>query len=198
MEQGDPVPGQVALVEAADGRGGAVTGIVARAQPLTLDVREGSIGDGVDVRITICGGGSRWLIRGTVAVVSPGRLAVDPVIARQRGERRSSPRRQVRLGLSVHESQAGSDAGPVAAHSVDVCPGGLRIETPHRLELGAHPMVIVSLPGGSTVMSRVEVLDRAPAPAGWSYRLAFRGLRVVDAGRLAAFAESEDGGRPGL
>jgi len=107
-------------------------------------------------------------------------------------ERRSCPRRLVRLGVTVY----GSDT-PDPAHCLDIGAGGVRLETPHRLEVGCVPTLVVSIPGGDAMMLSAEVLDTREDGGGWVCRLAFRDLRPRDRQRLGAFVDGMVAIRPG-
>jgi hypothetical protein len=97
-------------------------------------------------------------------------------------ERRAGPRRAVRLGVTVY----GSD-NPDPAHCLDVGAGGVRLETPHRLEVGVVPTLVLPIPGGDALMLSAEVLEATEDGRGWVCRLAFRDLRERDRQRLCSF-----------
>jgi len=99
-----------------------------------------------------------------------------------RVERRLSPRRPARLGVTVYGSGA-----PDPGHCLDVGGGGVCLETPHRLEIGVAATLVLPIPGGDAVMVVAEVLDAHENGGGWVSRLAFRDLRRRDRERLDAF-----------
>lgn len=197
------VIGQVAFVECtvpcgagrvsthADTR--TVSGIVVRTEPLTLDLACDEVEDAGAVRVTVCGGGERWEVEGRASVLAEGRVAIEPLVAPHGRDRRRWPRRNVRLGLTLHVwNRAAGELHPHPARSVDISCGGLCVVTPAPMARGSEPMVIVPLPGGTQVMARAEVLDGAEDGNGWRYRLAFRDLRPIDVDRLAAFVASSE------
>lgn len=205
MVQFRPVVGQVALIECdeptpAGARGTThavartVSGVVTKADPLTIDVPRGSVENGAALRLTLWGAGDRWELEGTAAVRGS-RLTVASLAACRRRDRRRWPRRPVRMGVTVHVwDRSGAELRPHPARSVDVSCGGLCVVSPAPMAPGSEPTVIVPLPGGTQVMGKAEVLERSEEGSGWRYRLAFRDLRPVDVDRLAAFVASTDGG----
>jgi hypothetical protein len=107
-------------------------------------------------------------------------------------ERRSFPRRLVRLGVTVY----GGDT-PDPAHCLDIGAGGVRLETPHRLEVGGVPTLVLSIPGSDAMMLSAEVLETWEDGGGWVCRLAFRDVRPRDRQRLGAFVDGAIAIRPG-
>ena len=75
--------------------------------------------------------------------------------------------------------------------------GGVRLETPHRLEVGGVPTLVLSIPGGDAMMLSAEVLEAREDGGGWVCRLAFRDLRPRDRQRLGAFVDGTVAIRPG-
>jgi hypothetical protein len=68
---------------------------------------------------------------------------------------------------------------------VDIGVGGLCVETLRPLEGEGDPMVILSLPDGTSIVSLTSTVGAEDLGDGWRYRLAFRHLEAHDAGRIA-------------
>jgi len=78
------------------------------------------------------------------------------------------------------------------AHTVNVGVGGVCLETPHRLVVGAPTTLIVLLPGGEPLMVDAEVCDTREDGGGWVAHVAFRDLRPRDLDRLASAMRAAD------
>jgi hypothetical protein len=100
-------------------------------------------------------------------------------------ERRASPRRPVRMSVTVYVGDESE-----SAHSLDLSVGGVRLETPHRLTAGTRPTLVLPLADDGPVMAVAEVLETTENGEGWVCRLAFRSLRPLDVHRLTAFVAS--------
>jgi len=110
----------------------------------------------------------------------PGQLVTDPVAGGQ-VDRRRWARRPLRLGTTVYTGDR-----PDPAHTLDVGVGGVCVESPHRLVVGAPTTLILLLPGGEPLMVGGEVRDTHEDGGGWVSHVAFRDLRPRDRERLGA------------
>ena len=116
----------------------------------------------------------------------PGQAVTDAVAGGQ-VERRRSIRRALRLGTTVYTGDR-----PDPAHTVNVGVGGVCLESPHRLVVGAPTTLIVLLPGGEPLMVEAEVRDTREDGGGWVAHVAFRDLRPRDLDRLDSALRAAD------
>lgn len=103
----------------------------------------------------------------------------------ERIQRRRWPRRHIDLPVTVCPVADGVRLEGVPGRTVDVSIGGCCVETLRPVEGEGDPMLILSLPDGTTVVSGASSITSEDLGDGWRYRLAFRDLDAHDAGRLA-------------
>lgn len=107
-----------------------------------------------------------------------------------RVQRRKWPRRRMDMPVTLCPVSDGSRVEGVPGRTIDVSIGGLCVETLRPVAGEGDPMVILSLPDGTTVVSSAATVAVEDLGDGWRYRLAFRDLDTHDAGRLAALTTS--------
>jgi len=73
----------------------------------------------------------------------------------------------------------------VSGRTVDVGVGGLCVETLREVPGEGDPMVILSLPDGTSVVALTSTVAVEDLGDGWRYRLAFLDIDAHDAGRIA-------------
>jgi hypothetical protein len=118
------------------------------------------------------------------AVVSGADLIVGEAVSVERIQRRKWPRRTLDLAVTLCPVSEGLRMEGVPGRTVDVGLGGCCVETLRRLEGEGDPMVILSLPDGTSIVTGTATVSVEDLGDGWRYRLAFRDLDDHDAGRL--------------
>lgn len=111
------------------------------------------------------------------------RVGPDPDV--ERIQRRKWPRRRLDLAVTVCPVVGDRHLEGVPGRTVDVGVGGLCVETLREVPGAGDPMVIVSLPDGTSVVSLTSTVAVEDLGDGWRYRLAFHHLDAHDAGRIA-------------
>jgi hypothetical protein len=109
----------------------------------------------------------------------------------ERIQRRRWPRRRVDLAVTVFPVTEGVKHEGVPGRSVDLSVGGLCVETLRPVEGDDDPILIISLPDGTSVVSGASMVCVEDLGDGWRYRLAFRELESHDAGRLAELTSDD-------
>lgn len=103
----------------------------------------------------------------------------------ERIQRRRWPRRRMDLPVTLCPEVDGARVEGIPGRSVDVGVGGICVETLRRVEGEGDPMIIVSLPDGTSIVTGTSTVEVEDLGDGWRYRLAFRDLDGNDAGKLA-------------
>ncbi len=182
-----PSPGQVALIEPAEGDGGVMTGLVLEATGSELcRIDLGASGplpsDAERVVISVFAPDALYRLHGVARPTGvAGVVTVESVHEAERVQRRTAPRLAVRLGAAL----AGDGAEPVAARTLDLGAGGLRVETLRPVPADEVD-VTVTLPGGRVVRGRGRVLGVDVDGDSHEYRLAFTDLSPADAAAIEA------------
>lgn len=114
---------------------------------------------------------------GLVIVTSPGTSV-------ERIQRRQWARRRLDLAATVCPVADGRRLEGVPGRTVDLGVGGVCVETLRQVEGEGDPMLIISLPDGTSIVSLTTTVGVEDLGDGWRYRLAFRDLDSHDAGRL--------------
>ncbi len=112
-------------------------------------------------------------------------LSVGPDATLERIQRRKWPRRRMDLAVTVCPVADGRRVEGVPGRTVDVGVGGVCVETLRPVDGEGDPMVILSLPDGTTIVSLTSTVGVEDLGDGWRYRLAFQDLDAHDAGRIA-------------
>ncbi len=177
--------GLSALVE-ADGREttGGVSAVEGSEVTLTLDDDSLAPGDLPVVVVSVFAPDALYRLEGR-ATVTGRELVTRADSAVERIQRRKWPRRPLDLPVTLCPVADGLRIEGVPGRTVDVGIGGCCVETLRPLEGEGDPMVILSLPDGTTIVSGTSTVDSEDLGDGWRYRLAFRDLDAHDAGRLA-------------
>ena len=118
--------------------------------------------------------------------VAAGREArTGPGMSFQRIQRRKWPRRPMDLQVTLCPVADGRRVEGIPGRTVDVSIGGVCVETLRPVHAEHEPMVILSLPDGTSIVAGATTVEVEDLGDGWRYRLAFRDLDAHDAGRLA-------------
>lgn len=119
------------------------------------------------------------------AVVSGSEVVTTEDVSVERIQRRKWPRRRIDLAVTLCPTANGTHTEGVPGRTVDVSIGGLCVETLRPVEGDCGPMVILSLPDGTTIVSGASTVVAEDLGDGWRYRLAFDHLDAHAASRLA-------------
>jgi hypothetical protein len=162
---------------------GSITSIAGATVTVACDPADWSKARLEDVVICVFTPGALYRITGP-AVVSGSDLVAGPA-AVEKIQRRQWPRRHLDLAVTVCPVADGRRVEGIPGRSVDLGIGGVCVETLRPVEGEGDPMVIVSLPDGTTIVSGTTTVAVEDLGDGWRYRLAFQDLDAHDAGRLA-------------
>jgi c-di-GMP-binding flagellar brake protein YcgR len=192
-----PVAGQVVMVEPLDEQleERCLTGVVIAGEDARVTIDLGAsarrLRDGADVIVSVFSADAMYKLHASMKPSGKGVVLLDPIYEVERVQRRRSPRRALRLGVTlVSTAESDPDVLRVAGRSLDVGAGGLRVETIRPLPKGAEPIAIVSIPHGAPLMLPTRVVTADEGEDGCEYRLAFTHLRPSDADRLAVLMDS--------
>jgi hypothetical protein len=184
--------GQIVMVEPVDEDVGerCFTGVVMQPtdERVTIDIGPGAVKlmDGAPVVVSVFSPDALYRLRGEIRTKSSSVVLLDPLIDIERVQRRRSPRKALRVSVTlVSSDESDPDVSRVAGRSLDIGAGGLRVETIRPLPPAAEPIAIVSVPHGAPLMLPTRVITSRVDDDGCEYRLAFTQLRQSDAERLA-------------
>ncbi len=119
------------------------------------------------------------------ATVVGATVTMGPDGSVERIQRRRWPRLRLDLAVTLCPVVDGRHLEGVPGRTVDVGVGGLCVETLREVPGQGDPMVILSLPDGTSVVSLTSTVAAEDLGDGWRYRLAFQDLDGHDAGRIA-------------
>lgn len=177
--------GLTALVEAGSWE---VTATVVEAASSTISVLSDEdivIGE-VEKDATVSAFAAEALYRITGALSVAGRLlVVGPDAQVERIQRRKWPRRRMDMPVTLCPVAEGLRLEGIPGRTVDVGVGGLSVETLRPVDGEDDPMVILSLPDGTSIVLNAAMVAVEDLGDGWRYRLAFRDVDAHDAGKLA-------------
>ncbi|HET9076498.1 MAG TPA: PilZ domain-containing protein [Acidimicrobiales bacterium] len=177
--------GRSALVEAGPLEvTGCVTGVEASGVTVELDEANPATGEIGAVVVSVFAPDALYRVAGP-ATVSGRELVVGEAVSIERIQRRRWPRRALTLPVTLCPVSEGLRMEGVPGRTVDVGIGGCSVETLRPLDGEGDPMVILSLPDGTTIVSATSTVAVEDLGDGWRYRLAFRDLEAHEAGRLA-------------
>ncbi len=171
-----PMAGQVALVEYAEGDRSCLTGLVLTGSNDCITIDLGAAGplrgDKEDVIVSIFAADALYRLEATAtSQETSGLIVLDSIRSTERVQRRSTPRVPIRIGMVI-STQDGPGMITIAARSLDIGPGGMRIETLRELPAGK-PVVALTLPDGTELIAQAEVLGVDGDDNGYEYRLSF-------------------------
>ena len=113
-------------------------------------------------------------------------VIAGPAVQLDRIQRRRWPRRRLDLPVTLCPVVDGRRVEGVSGRTVDVGVGGLCVETLREVPGEGDPMIILSLPDGTSVVALTSTVAAENLGDGWRYRLAFSDLDGHDAGRIAS------------
>ncbi len=194
-----PVPGQVALIEYADdppGETNCLTGLVlgdinghvtvdlGASGPLAADVGE--------IVVSFFSPEALYRVRATARTSDPPAvIELDQVIDVERVQRRVFPRIPLRVPvvLSAFDELSTSGFPSVTGWTIDIGPGGLRVETQLPFPSGGDPTVAVHVDGQRHIVARTRIVLADVEEAHSEYRLAFTELSDEDEATINELVE---------
>lgn len=188
MTYTDGLTGLVGLTALVEVGPAETTGRVAAVDGprVTVELDEASLAEGElrAVAVSVFAPDALYRLAGPGRVTGQ-QLATGAGTSVERIQRRKWPRRRLDLAVTVCPVADGLRIEGVPGRTVDVGIGGCCVETLRPVEGEGDPMVIISLPDGTTIVSGTATVAIEELGDGWRYRLAFRELDAHDAGRLA-------------
>ncbi|MBI3256604.1 MAG: PilZ domain-containing protein [Actinobacteria bacterium] len=171
-----PLAGQVALVEYVEGSRSCLTGLVLPGAEHHVTIDLGAAGPlrgpSEDVVVSVFAADALYRLEATaMATDLDGVIVLDPIRSTERVQRRTTPRVPIRVGMVI-STHDGPGMVTIAARSLDIGPGGMRVETLRALPEG-QPVVALTLPDGSELLAQAQILDADGDEEGYEYRLAF-------------------------
>ncbi len=192
MMHTDGLTGLVGLTALVEVGGNEMTGVVSAVDDsqvtVTLDDGGPEPGELPAVVVSVFASDALYRLEGR-ATVAGRELVTAGDSSIERIQRRRWPRRRLDLPVTLCPVADGLRIEGVPGRTVDVGIGGCCVETLRPVEGEGDPMVILSLPDGTTVVSGTSTVASEDLGDGWRYRLAFRDLEAHDAGRIAALMD---------
>lgn len=192
MMHTDGLTGLVGLTALVEVGGNEMTGVVSAVDDsqvtVTLDDGGPEPGELPAVVVSVFASDALYRLEGRATVASR-ELVTAGDSSIERIQRRRWPRRRLDLPVTLCPVADGLRIEGVPGRTVDVGIGGCCVETLRPVEGEGDPMVILSLPDGTTVVSGTSTVASEDLGDGWRYRLAFRDLEAHDAGRIAALMD---------
>ncbi len=184
------MPGQVALIEYADdppGETNCLTGLVLGDTNghVTVDLgASGPLAAGVgEIVVSFFSPDALYRVRATARPSDPPAvIELDEVIDVERVQRRMSPRIPLRVPvvLSSFDELSTSGFPSVTGWTIDIGPGGLRVETQLPFPSGADPTVDIHVDAARQIVARTRVVLADLEDVHCEYRLAFTELSDED------------------
>lgn len=192
MMHTDGLTGLVGLTALVEVGGSEMTGQVSAVEgtrvTVTLDDGGLSPGEQPAVVVSVFAQDALYRLEGR-AQLTGRELVTSDDNAIERIQRRRWPRRRMDLPVTLCPVADGLRIEGVPGRTVNVGVGGCCVETLRPLEGEGDPMVILSLPDGTTIVSGTSTVASEDLGDGWRYRLAFRDLEAHEAGRIAALTD---------
>ncbi len=164
--------GQTALVETGGTEAtGSVTSVDGSVV-ITCDQASWPSGDLGDVLVSVFAPDALYRFTGG-AKVDGVEVTMGPDATVERIQRRKWPRRRLDLAVTLCPVGDGRRLEGVPGRPVDVGVGGMCVETLRPVDGEGDPMVILSLPDGTTIVSLTSTVGVEELGDGWRYRLAF-------------------------
>jgi hypothetical protein len=177
--------GQTALVEAGSVEAtGTVTAVEGGFVTVTCDHECWPAGEARHVLLSVFAPDALYRLSGK-ATADGQEVVGEENMAFERIQRRRWPRRRMDLAVTLCPISEGARIGGIPGRTVDVSIGGVCVETLRPVEGNGDPMVILSLPDGTSLVVSTSTVAVEDLGDGWRYRLAFRDLDANDTARLA-------------
>lgn len=179
-----PLLGLTALVETGAAEAtGSVTSVDDAVVVVTCDEESWTGTEIGPVHISVFGSDALYRLSGEAAVKGLD-VHLGPEMTMERIQRRKWPRRRLDLAVTVCPVADGRRVEGIPGRTVDIGIGGLCVETLRPVEGEGDPMVILSLPDGTAIVSLTSTVGVEDLGDGWRYRLAFRHLESKEVGRI--------------
>lgn len=177
--------GHTALVETGGSETtGSVVAVEAGTVRVTCDAADWGGAEVVEAEMSVFAPEALYRVKGGAAVDGSD-LVFAADSSMERIQRRKWPRRRLDLPVTVCPVADGRRVEGVPGRTVDVGVGGVCVETLRPVEGEGDPMVILSLPDGTSIVTLTATVGVEDLGDGWRYRLAFQSLEPHDAGRIA-------------
>ena len=163
---------------------GSVTSVDEDAVVVTCDEDGWSGADSGRINVSVFAPDALYKLSGEV-MVKDRELTLGPELNVERIQRRRWPRRRLDMPVTVCPVADGRRVEGVPGRTIDIGVGGVCVETLRPVSGEGDPMIILSLPDGTTIVSLTSTVGVEDLGDGWRYRLAFRNLEAHDAGRLS-------------
>lgn len=176
-----PVPGQVVLVEHAEGGTGDSTGLVGAGDGdgFEIDLGLGSAlsAEREGVIVSVCARDGLYRLKATSSRgAGDGIIVLSEIEEIDRIQRRTSTRLPIRLGVTLAcLDEPTSRIGGVTGFTIDLGVGGVQVQTMRPLPDG-DPTVMLVLPDGTIVTALALVLQTTAVAGGFRSRLSFHDL----------------------
>ncbi|HWE54242.1 MAG TPA: PilZ domain-containing protein [Acidimicrobiales bacterium] len=173
-----------ALVEIGDAEAtGQVTGVEGTSLTIACD-QESWAGHGLSsVSVSVFAPDALYRLSGPAQAAGLV-VTTSPGSSIERVQRRQWTRRRLDLAATVCPVADGRRLEGVPGRTVDLGVGGVCVETLREVEGEGDPMLIISLPDGTSIVSLTTTVGVEDLGDGWRYRLAFRDLDSKDANRI--------------
>lgn len=192
-----PAPGQVALIEPEDTPSDCLTGIViSNGDAVVIDLGGAPrvLAPKAEVTASFFAPDALYRMRAT-AIPHDGQQAVVDLDVHdiERVQRRGVPRAKVNLHavMSCFDAEGQGFTSSVG-ETLDIGPGGCRVQTKDRFPAGCDPTLTLHMPNGETVSLLAAVLEVKDDNGAWEYRLVFVEGDDADVDRLAELASTHD------
>jgi hypothetical protein len=187
-ERWRPAPGQLALIEPADGTA-CLTGVVLPdPDRVLLDLGASPRPPAPKLEVVASFFSSDALVRvtGVLVEVEGARGLVDLEAHHvEVVQRRAVPRRRVRWPVTLAALDDPGDFSTVTGETIDVGLGGCRVVTSSPFPPGVDPTVTIDVPGLAVpIVARARVVSACVAPGRSEYRLVFADIDDDDRERL--------------
>jgi hypothetical protein len=176
--------GQTALIESGPVEAtGKVTSADGGSLTIQCDQAVPAEAAGGEALVSVFAAEALYRIKGPVTVAGS-ELRTSTAAGVERVQRRKWPRRRLDLAAVLCPVADGRRVEGVPGRTVDIGLGGVCVETLRPVEGEGDPMVILSLPDGTSLVAGTTTVAAEDLGDGWRYRLAFSELDAHDAARL--------------
>jgi hypothetical protein len=169
---------------------GTVISVDDGAVTVTCDQECWSSGEVRVVTVSVFAAEALYHLSGPASV--EGRVVTGrPGMEIQRIQRRHWSRRRLDLPVILCPVVEGTRVEGVPGRTVDVGVGGVCVETLRQIEGEGDPLIILSMPDGTTIVAGGSTVEIEDLGDGWRYRLAFSNIDSRDVDRLAELTAAD-------
>ncbi len=176
-----PVPGQIVLVEHAEGGTGDSSGLVGAGDgdrfEIDLGIGSSLAAEREGVIVSVSADDGLYRLKATSSRgPADGIIVLSDIEEIDRIQRRQSTRLPIRLGVTLAcLDEPTSRIGGITGFTIDLGVGGVQVQTLRPLPDG-DPTVMLVLPDGTIVTALALVLQTTAVSGGYRSRLAFHDL----------------------